>query len=150
MFDLIQIKGLLKNKNLKEDIKYIDGLTQLRVYEDNRNREYDLDEELNILKLLDHSHDDIELLSSITDSDIEKWNSKCAKSKINTSDYTNDVPYADIGYLNSILESSISEIDNLQSIYYEYEELIIDSLSGDKIVITVDDDGVINTEKYYN
>lgn len=149
MFDLVQIKSLFKRKNFKEDMEYIEDLTDEVVHEDCTNTDFNIDRELNELKDLDHEHENSSLINSITEEDIQNWNNKSLNAKTKTSEYENDTSYINIDELNLILKNSISNSNNLKVVYYEYDNLVINSLTGEKVIICIDNDGAIITKNYY-
>ena len=142
MIDLTQIKSSYNKRNMKDDIEYIKELSNLTVYEDGydlkEKDKFDFTKETKELEKLKHIHNELDNLNSISDDDIKKWNLKLNSIKRNTSMYLNDTNFISKEKAASIINSL-----NLKASYYQFDEIIINSLTGKKVKVKVDDHGAL-------
>lgn len=148
MFDLIQLKSWLNKKDFKEDMKSIDDLIQLRVYEDEHDisaeNKFNFIKEVNMLKIISHLHSNIKELNKITNVDIDNWNNKSKGAKRSTRDYINDCKFISKTQVDSIIEKGLL---NTKDIYYKRSEIVIKSLNNKMMKVTIDDNGILKTEE---
>lgn len=146
MLDLIQIKSLLDKKNIKEDVEYIGKFLQRTVNENNKD-DFSIKKEVVDLSKSTHTHYNYELLSKINEIDVLRWNAKYSNVKRNISEYINDMNLVSNSKFQTYLGSCDSSKNRLKVIYNEYDNIIINSLTKEKVKLTIDDDGCLITEK---
>lgn len=133
MFDSIQLRSELGNVTLLEDIQYISRVAETTLHQ------YGIEivEEiyLNMLPEIDkklHSHLSITSVNSITEESVKAWNS-VPRVVSKTSQLINDSNYVNKDYLDRELE--------------KLSKLTIVSQEGYIFLITVNDDGTLNSKK---
>lgn len=139
MFDITQIRSALNNKNLKEDVEYIDNLLEDAIYAEEFNENVidinipNYKEEIELLKKSSHTHENLSILKRITNSMINNWNSK---SPTKMSHLINDMNLVDEEYINN----RIAEITG-----HDYEEIILTSNDGSNFILSCDREGNLIT-----
>lgn len=139
MFDITQVRSALKKKSLKEDIEYIDNTLNEVIYtEDFNDNNIDINipsykEEIDSLKKISHTHENMPVLKRITNSMIDSWNSI---SPTKLSQLINDSDFVNKEYV----ENRISELTG-----NSLKDIVLTSDNGNQFILTTDSDGKLIT-----
>ena len=141
MFDITQVRSGLSNKNLKEDVQYIDNvLTDVIFAEEFNGDSISIDvpsykEEIDILKQTSHVHENSAVLKKITNSMIDLWNSI---SPTKLSQLNNDKNFITEEYVDDKISYIIGHYSN---------GVILTSPNGSNFILNLTKDGEIVINK---
>ena len=141
MFDITQVRSGLSNKNLKEDVQYIDNVLSDVIFAEEFNGDsISIDipsykEEIDILKQTSHVHENSAVLKKITNSMVDSWN---AISPTKLSQLVNDKNFITEEYVND----KISYITGCYS-----NGIVLTSPNGSNFTLNCTRDGEIVINK---
>lgn len=139
MFDITQVKSGLNNKDLKEDITYVDELLSEVIYIEEINEEV-LEEipsyldEIDRLKSISHEHENMAILNKITNEMVDSWDAKSMQiTKV--SQLQNDSDFISKKYIDDEIKKHTTA------------DVILVSPNGTKFSLTVEEDGALNATR---
>lgn len=136
LFDITQVRSGLNNKDLKEDIVYIDELLDEAIYMEDVEGEHieeipDYLDEIDRLEGISHKHENMAVLNKVTNEMVDSWEAT-ANAPTKISELENDSDFVTKQYIDEELTKKPTEI-------------ILVSPNGTKFSLNIDEYGALNT-----
>lgn len=138
MFDITQVRSGLNNRDLNEDITYIDDLLSEVVYTEEIIDEHVVDipsylDEIDRLKGISHEHVSLAILNKITNEMVDSWEAT-ANAPTKISQLENDSDFVTKEYIDEEIAKKAIDI-------------ILVSPNGAKFLLNIEENGALNTTK---